>query len=362
MKQIKYRIIAFFLALALTLPLLSGCGSTSSSETKEAGHTVEFTDSLGRTVEVPETITQIAVTGPLAQIVVFAIAPDKLVAVSSDWPEDAADYIDEKYYNLPTLGQLYGGKGDLNKEELLKSGAQVVIDVGEEKDDMTDDFDALTKETGIPFVHISGSLSTMGDAYRMLGKLLGMKSEGEKLANYCEETYAKVVNIANVVGDRKVRALYCLGDFGENVIAKGSYHAEVLDLLTDNVAVVDNPSSKGTGTEVDMEQIMVWDPDVVIFAPNSIYEMAAKDEQWENIRAVQNGDYYEVPFGPYNWMGSPPSVQRYLGMLWLAKLLYPEQADYDLYSACHTYFELFYHAELSQDQYEKLVKNSIGML
>ena len=32
-----------------------------------------------------------------------------------------------------------------------------------------------------------------------------------------------------------------------NVLAKDSYHSELVDLLTENVAVVDNPSSKGSG-------------------------------------------------------------------------------------------------------------------
>ena len=56
--------------------------------------------------------------------------------------------------------------------------------------------------------------------------------------------------------------------------------------------------------------------------------------------------------GPYNWMGFPPSVQRYLGMLWMAKLLYPDAADYDLQAEVTEYFDLFYHCALTGEQYE----------
>ena len=59
-------------------------------------------------------------------------------------------------------------------------------------------------------------------------------------------------------------------------------------------------------------------------------------------------------------MGFPPSVQRYLGMLWMAKLLYPESAEYDLYAEAAEYFRLFYHSELTEAQYGALVANSIG--
>ena len=81
---------------------------------------------------------------------------------------------------------------------------------------------------------------------------------------------------------------------------------------------------------------------------------------WQSLTAIQNGSYYEAPMGPYNWMGFPPSVQRYLGMLWMAKLLYPDAADYDLQAEVTEYFDLFYHCALTGEQYEALMANSIG--
>ena len=54
-------------------------------------------------------------------------------------------------------------------------------------------------------------------------------------------------------------------------------------------------------------------------------------------------------------MGFPPSVQRYLGILWAAKLLYPEVCDYDLYTEIARYYRLFYGCELTRSQFEQLV-------
>ena len=143
------------------------------------------------------------------------------------------------------------------------------------------------------------------------------------------------------------------------MIANGSYHAEVIDLLSNNLAVVESPSSKGTGNETDMEQLLIWDPDVIIFAPDSIYDTVASDPTWQNLSAIENGTFYEVPFGPYNWLGFPPSVQRYLGMMWMTQLLYPDIAQYDLYSEVANYYDLFYHTNLTEEQYNELVANSI---
>ena len=348
--------LAMLLAVVMVLSL-AACGAQSSPQTDDT--TRVFTDSVGREVEVPAQIDKVALSGPMAQIVLFALCPDKLVGVSNAWSTEAEQYLDEKYFTMPEIGQLYGGKGELNPETLLQSGAQIVIDVGEPKGSIAEDLDALQEQTGIPFVHITATTETTGDAYRMLGDLLNMKDEAETLAAYCENIYDRTVSIAGSV--EKANVLYVTGDMGQNVIAAGSYHAEILDLLTNNLAVVDEPSSKGTGNEVSMEQILTWDPDVVIFAPESIYATVADDAAWQSVTAIKNGAYYEVPFVPYNWMGFPPSVQRYLGMMWLSKVLYPDAtAEYDLFSDVQEYYKLFYHCDLTQAQYDALVANSLG--
>lgn len=360
MKKTK-RLLALLLALMMTLSL-AACGGQANTpaedENDTAAETRVFTDSTGRQITVPARIDKVAVSGPLAQIVVFALCPDKLVGVANEWDESAQQFLEEKYYALPLLGQLYGGKGELNLETLLGSGAQVVIDVGEAKSTIVEDLDALQEQTGIPFVHIDAKLSAMDETYTLLGDLLDMQEEGKTLADYCRSVYDRIDSLA--ASEEKANILYITGEAGLNVIARGSYHAEAIDLLANNLAVVDEPSSKGTGNEVDMEQILNWNPDVILFAPGSIYAAVGSDENWADVTAIQNGAYYEVPMGPYNWMGFPPSVQRLLGMQWMAKVLYPDAVDYDMYEAASTYFQMFYHCDLTREQYDALVANSLG--
>ena len=100
---------------------------------------------------------------------------------------------------------------------------------------------------------------------------------------------------------------------------------------------------------------MLRDPYVLIFAPDSCYEDIAASEQWQSVGAVARDDFYKPPTGPYGWLSSPPAVQRYLGMLWLGQLLYPEYTQYDLQTEVTEYYKLFYGCNLTEDMYQNLI-------
>ena len=243
-------------------------------------------------------------------------------------------------------------------EELALAAPQLIIDIGEPKKAAKEDLDSLQTQTAIPSVYVSATLETMPETFRTLGKLLNKEEKGEKLAAFCEKVYDRTISIMEKVGEQKVNALYVLGEEGLNVIAAGSYHAELLDMLTNNLAVIENPSSKGLGNEVSMEQIALWNPDLVIFAPGSIYDTVDELEAWSEISAITTHNYLEIPEGPHNWMGNPPSVQRYLALIWLTAVLYPDYCDYDVRAEIMEYYELFYHCRLTDKQYETLTQNA----
>ena len=318
---------------------------------------VVFTDDLGRQVELPAEIDLIVPSAPLAQIVLLAIAPEMFVGLASDFYDSARGIISDELFALPCFGSLYAG-AELNVEELALAAPQIIIDIGEAKKSSAEDLDALQAQTGIPSVFISATLETMPDTFRKLGRLLGKEEKGEELASFCERIYSRTLRIMEQVGDNKVGCLYVLGEEGLNVIAATSYHAELLDLLTDNLAVVDTPLSKGTGNAVTMEQIALWDPQFVIFAPGSIYSTVQDLSPWNRVSAIVSGSYVEVPDAPHNWMSMPPSVQRYLGLIWLPAVLYPEYCDYDVKADILAYYELFYGCALTEEQYSTLTANA----
>ena len=376
----KKRLLSLFLAACLTMTVFSGCGSTKVDEATAAPETTavpaaaiaetaveaapetrEFTDSTGRTVTIPYAVTRIAISGPLSQVYILPLAGDILVGVSNAFAEDAAAYLPAYIFELTEIGQLYGGKGEMDLEALLAAGPDVVIDIGDAKSTIVEDMNALTEQTGIPFVHVDATVATAPDAYRMLGKLVGREEKAEELAVYCQNILDMTTELMEKVDADGVRKtlLYCLGDAGVNVIAEGSFHAETINTMSTNLADLPDVVASGAGNDVDLEQILVWNPDVIIFAPDSIYDSVGDMTAWQSVGAIAEGNYYKAPYGPYGWLSSPPSVQRYLGLLWLGELLYPDYAEYDLQEEVTKYYKLFYDCDLTNDMYQALVADAL---
>lgn len=351
------RITAMLLCTVLLAALLGGCAEPVK---KEAVETWTFTDSCGREVELPVEVNTIVPSGSIAQIMLYTVCPDKLQSFSTALTRVQKQYIDEKYHNLHVTGQFYGGGSTVNYEQILASAPDVIIDIGEAKDTIRDDMDELQRRTGVPVIFIEAGLGQLAEAYETLGKITGETGQAAACAEYIRETLSEAEAFSGQIpkNERK-RVLYSQGEYGTEVLGVGSVHAEVLEYAAaENVAVLDAVASQG-GNEVSMEQIYLWNPDVIILSPDANYDEIFTDPAWSPVAAVQNGEVYEVPNGPYNWMDRPPSVQRVLAVKWLGSLLYPEIFDYDMLAETQEFYSLFFHYELSAEQAEELMANSV---
>lgn len=352
-------------ALALGLAACGGAPSSTAGSAAQTGsasrdeaETVTFTDSAGRDVEVPAHIDRVVPSGHTATQVLITVAPEKLVGISQELTADQRKYlVNLPDTDLPVLGAAFGHKGNLNKEAVASTGAQVLIDTGEYKDGIKEDLDALQEQLGIPCVFIETKLDEWPVAYRQMGELLGVQDRAEKLADYCQKAYDQVTGVISEMPESQLaRVLYCVGPDGTNVLAKGSFQSNVIDMLADNVAVVDSPAGSGAGNESNLEQIAAWNPQVILFGADSIADAVAADPAWQTLEAVRGGNYHKVPNMPYVWLNNPPTVNQVLGMQWLARVLYPERFEGkgSAYDVAKSYFKTFYGYDLTQDEYDSL--------
>jgi len=334
----------------------AGCAAQKTPESPRAG-TYEFTDSCGRKVELPKDIRRVAPSGPLAQIVLYTLCPDKLAGFGIDFSDKQFEYIDRKYASLPVLGNFYGDT--LNLESLMVADPQIVIDVGEPMKKIREDMDGIQKKTGIPTIFVKMDMDSMVSAYKTLGEVVGETGQARKIIDYIEKTFSETrqkLELVPVSG--RVKLYYGQYDNGLTAVVKGTVHADVIDIAGGiNVSEVEE-SIRGGASEISMEQLMLWNPDVVLFAPDSIYGSVESRAEWKEISAIKNRKYYEVPNGPYNWMGRPPSVNRVLGVRWLSNLLYPAVFPYDMVKETREFYRLFYHCDVTDEQIGALLSRS----
>ena len=326
---------------------------TPANPTEEsAAETVSFTDSTGRAVELPANITKIAPSGPVATMILAAFAPEKLVCTGTNIGDDQAAFLYEGLSDLPMTGQLYGGKATFNLEELLATGAEVIIDLGDFKKSIADDLTALQEQTGLPCIFLEADLAHMADAFRSLGTILGKEERGEELAKLVEETMTMAAeNSAKITEDQMVSVLYSSGSDPLGTNAEGSSQAQVLGIVgAKNAVVVDEVTSKGGGNMINMEQLYNFDPNVVLVTDAAALEIIESETAWQELRAVKDGKVYTVPTEPYCWLSAPPSMNMILGVWWLGNLLYPEVYDYDMTAKAQEIYKTFWNYDLTAEE------------
>ena len=314
-----------------------------------AAYAAPFTDSLGRTVELPDRIERIVPSGNLSQMVLYSLSPERIAGWSSRLSGSAEEYFLQDTVSLPVFGTFYGKKANLNKEALMAAFPDAVIDMGEikgSKEAMIADLDKLSSEIMIPVIFIEAYLDNTPEVYRTMGSLLGLEERGEVLAAYAEEAIAMAADARERIAD-PVTVYYSSSADGLEAIAEGSFHGEVIEKIGARNIV---PSSFGESTgSISLEQLYIWNPDVILFQEKEAYENALSSPEWQALEAVSEGRVYLIPTEPYSFIDSPPATNRIIGIYWLGNLLYPELYPVDIIEKTIEYYRLYYSYELTEE-------------
>lgn len=376
------------LLLALLLPLamlLSGCaqsaGPAASAEavpTQEAAGAEtaqdavappeeaapqerEITDMAGRTMTVPLEIESVFSTGPAAAIYLYTLVPDKLLGWNYALNDIEKSIILEQYHDLPNFGQ-----GDaVNYEAVIAAGPTIALNVTSINDGSIDASDALAEQLGVPVVMVSSDLLDAPAVYRFMGELFGVEEQAEALAAYAEETFNAISGL-DIPDAEKVRIYYGNGEDSLETAPAGSSHGQIIDLVN-AINVADLELGDGSRVQISAEQLLAWDPDVIIvngepkadMTGSAAAEAILADPLFATLKAVQNGAVYGTPNAPFSWVDRPPGPNRIVGMRWLSGLIYPEYLDYDVDEAVREFFQLFYHVELTDEQLTQLYNGTL---
>lgn len=340
------------LALLVLIPMMIFAQSVTE-QTSNASETRIYTDSLGRNVEIPVTVTKVAPSGNVAQLAIYAVAPEKMVGWSSRLSDTAMATFLPEVAELPVFGAFYGKKANLNKEALIVANPEIVIDVGEikgSKEEMAKQLDELSANIGIPIVFVEGYLENADEMFLMLGDILNKDDQAKALAKFSRDALDMGIEKRDGIN---TTVYYSSAPDGLQAVETGSFHGEVIEYIGAR-NIVPESFTKSNGS-TSLEQIYLWDPDVIILSSKDAYATATTDKAWAELRAVQNGNVIMMPIVPYPFLDTPPATNRIIGIYWLGNKLNPEMYDLDINQKVKEFYSLFYHKELTDAELESIL-------
>lgn len=308
-----------------------------------------ITDAAGRKVVVPDRIERVMAAGPPASILLYVLAPQKMVGWVREPGQAEKEFLLASVRDLPTYGQLTGKAGTANIEAVLAAKPDVIIDVGTVSPTYASLADKVQEQTGIPYVLIDGSFARTPKTLRETGAMLGVPDRAEELAAYSEKSLADLqTGLSSINGPERPRVYYGRGPEGLETGLSGSINTEIISAAgAENVAAA---AGKGGLTQVSAEQVLSWKPDIVIAASPKFASSLAGDPIWSQLDAVKDGRIHIAPSVPFGWIDSPPGVNRMIGIKWLEHILYPDTFKIDLASEIKAFFKLFYQVEVNDEQ------------
>jgi len=317
----------------------------------------EITDMFGRKFSITDRPKKVYSTSPPMTNLLYAIDPSMLAGLTVPVREWEKKYLDKRMLSLPVLGGWYGQGNTPNIEMILKVNPEVIV-ISMYKSAMNDKVDRAMRMMLMPVINVTlDAIQDYPEAFLYLGLVLGREARAEELAAYTRRTLSEASSLAvSVPVQKRVSVYYAEGVDGLSTECDSSLHAELIPLVGgQNVHRCKGGDLFGM-EKISLEQIMLYDPEVILVIENVFYNKIFSDPRWQRIKAVRDKRVYLIPNQPFNWFDRPPSFMRLLGAKWLANLLYPERCRIDIVKEVREFFKLFLGVELSPEEAKRMVR------
>jgi iron complex transport system substrate-binding protein len=342
---------------------------TTAPVSSESPTTRTITDMAGREVTIPINVKSVFSRCPMGTILTYTLNPDKMAGINWKPTTFERKYLNDRYQKLPVLGGWFATK-EANVEEIIKIAPDILLfsAANPTKNQAVIDRANRVQETlGIPTVMFDSGLLKLPAIYRFAGMVLGESQRAEKLAAYVEDMLLEISKfVATIPENKKVRVYYAEGKNGLLTDPSGSLHSELIDFVgAINVADIKEIEGKGGmgRAQVSLEQLFAWDPEIILAchdkgftAESSTYRNILKDPMFASLKAVKNKMLFEIPYKPFNVVDRPPSVNRVIGVKWMANLLYPELYPLDIRREFQIVYKLFYNISLNDEQLDEILE------
>ncbi|MDD5748846.1 MAG: ABC transporter substrate-binding protein [Actinomycetota bacterium] len=342
--------VVLLMSVVVSLSLLAlpvSCGTKAPAKRT-------IVDSIGRSVKVPSEVNRVAcLVGPSYDRTFMLGEKDKIAMVGfaqSKW----AELLNPELKKIPVATNAKSP----NIEELLKRNIDVVFTWAD-----PEPLQAMTN-AGIPALAALTSESALTTAENFIkgfkeetnlyAKVLGKDAESraKKYFKYLDDVVERVTSVTKKLSEsEKPRVYYVRGPELLSTHGKCSNTRWYVEMAGGNLV------SKGLETlipSVSIEQVIAWDPDIILMGRLNSTEPIMKDPAWSRIKAVKNDKVYVNPNGVFYW---DYSSEGPLFLMYLAKTFHPDKfKDIDMVKEVKNFYSQFYDYELTTEQANKILQ------
>jgi iron complex transport system substrate-binding protein len=348
------KIVMRMLVVAFVVALLAGCGQSGTSPSGSAAGTHQVVDSAGASVTVPDKVARVADCWPAHnEIVQMLGAGNKIVAT------DLTPALTPWLYTIdPALHQAQTVcTNTVNIEALARQHPDVLFGA-----DPTP-FAAKTTAVGIPtlqliFQNFAGLKKVVTTTADVLGP--SAQAQAKHYNSYLDNTLATVTATTSTIPvDQRPSVLHI---FSLNPLVVDGPHS-IIDAWITAAGGRDAAQVSGNLQPVTTEQILKWNPDVIIpgsdaggGATTGAQTLAklTTDPVWRQLSAVRNHHVYINPTGAFLW--DRYGIEEALQLQWAAKTLHPKLfPNLNLIAQTKSFYSQFLHYQLTDNQAKRIL-------
>ncbi|MBC2888827.1 ABC transporter substrate-binding protein [Gordonibacter massiliensis (ex Traore et al. 2017)] len=332
-------------------------GSDAPGEADSSAKTVTVTDFDGKEVVIPADAQHIgALLGnSYPQVLFLGGASRTTYRFMTDTTWIDAICPDVEAYGI----EYYKNAREPNIEDLMQKGVDLVFYWGG-----LDDQVKKMNDAGIPVVVSNPSVTDFKnqDDWRDLIEreiMLYADALGDEAVAkardwlaYVDEKVAAVSAKTKSLSGSDVKRVYYIRkqDDGLQCFAASSY-PKILVQIAGGTLVSGDVDTQGSGfTEVNMEQVIDWDPEYVFTGWLDSVDGILANEQWAPVTAIKNGEVHLTPCS-LNTTFWDYGTEAPLDMLYIAKTIHPELfSEIDMEREIKEFYQRFYNVKLTDEQ------------
>lgn len=276
------------------------------------------TDMAGRQVRVPPEIRRVVTAGGTPAINAFLVALGRSGLIVNGLPQPMRGRWKLQQLFVPAAnGPVVSGMGPSwtpDLEALRALPHDLVLVDNEQTARM------LERRGFTTFCLLWKGPDSVPATMRVLGDLLNRREQAAAYERYYQKNLERVrAEVGALPAEQRPRALFCrleplslpMVSTARMLIERsGGRYAAVGTLPADHATIT-------------LETLLVWNPDLLfVWSPEDVTR-AYTDQRFASLRAVKQRRVFAVPMGLHLWSNYTP--EQAPGILWMAKMLYPDR-------------------------------------